>query len=238
MPVRVRKYAGLRHLIVLLTACSLFLSGCGAKLPDSGTIPSVTVAKDTLFTLEISTEEVQKKGMRVDGLTAAIKEQFRTAGGVEAANGPGPGTLAVRVDVRDIYLAGMTRKNYLTTVGATAVALTVGAVLGTVVGAAHGLMNSACFCIAPSAIAGGVLGAATGATLGYVMSEDSREAKEIWAMRAGVGMAWHGRPDTLEEVVVSTGADGVSSRTDAVPALEKALAQRIREALMSTPASP
>ena len=90
MPVRVRKYAGLRHLIVLLTACSLFLSGCGAKLPDSGTIPSVTVAKDTLFTLEISTEEVQKKGMRVDGLTAAIKEQFRTAGGVEAANGPGP----------------------------------------------------------------------------------------------------------------------------------------------------
>ena len=165
MPVRVRKYAGLRHLIVLLTACSLFLSGCGAKLPDSGTIPSVTVAKDTPFTLEISTEEVQKKGMRVDGLTAAIKEQFRTAGGVEAANGPGPGTLAVRVDVRDIYLAGMTRKNYLTTVGATAVALTVGAVLGTVVGAAHGLMNSACFCIAPSAIAGGVLGAATGATL-------------------------------------------------------------------------
>lgn len=85
---------------------------------------------------------------------------------------------------------------------------------------------------------GGVLGAATGATLDYVMSEDSREAKEIWAMRAGVGMAWHGRPDTLEEVVVSTGADGVSSRTDVVPALEKALAQRIREALMSTPASP
>ena len=87
-------------------------------------------------------------------------------------------------------------------------------------------------------LAGAVLGAATGATLGYVMSADSRETKEIWAMRAGVGMAWHDTPDTLEEVVVSTGPDGVSSRTEVVPMLEKALAQRIRAALMSTPASP
>ena len=142
------------------------------------------------------------------------------------------------MDVRDIYLAGRTSKNYLTTVGSTTVSLTVGAVLGAVVGAAHGLMNSVCFCIAPSAIAGAVLGAATGATLGYVMSADSRETKEIWAMRAGVGMAWHDTPDTLEEVVVSTGPDGVSSRTEVVPMLEKALAQRIRAALMSTPASP
>lgn len=235
----VRKCLCLRPLLALLVGCfCLFLPGCGAKLPDSGTLPSVTVPKDTSYYLEVSTEEVQKKGLPVDGLTAAIKEQLQTAGEMEAASGPGPGTLAVRVDVRDIYLAGRTSKNYLTTVGSTTVSLTVGAVLGAVVGAAHGLMNSVCFCIAPSAIAGAVLGAATGATLGYVMSADSRETKEIWAMRAGVGMAWHDTPDTLEEVVVSTGPDGVSSRTEVVPMLEKALAQRIRAALMSTPASP
>ena len=57
-------------------------------------------------------------------------------------------------------------------------------------------------------------------------------------MRAGVGMAWDEQPEKLEDVVVSTGPDGVSSRTDVVPMLEKALAQRIRAALMAAPASP
>lgn len=235
----IRKCVCLRLLLALLVGCfCLCLPGCGAKLPDSGTIPPVTVAKDTSYHLEVSTEEVRKKGMRVEGLTSAISEQLQTAGGMEAAGGPGSGTLAVRVDVRDIYLAGTTSKNYVPTVVSTTVALTVGAVVGAVVGAAHGLVNSACFCIVPSAIAGAVLGAATGATLGYVHSEDSRETKEIWAMRAGVGMTWHHTPDTLEEVVVSTGPDGVSSRTAVVPMLEKALAQRIREALKTTTDSP
>lgn len=138
MAARVRKYAGLRHLIVLLTACCLFLSGCGAKLSDSGTIPSVTIAKDTPFTLEVSTEEVQKRGMRVDGLTVAIQEQLQTAGGVEAANGPGPGTLAVCFDDH----------------GSHGCCPDGGRRAGDCGGGRHGLMNSACCCIVPSAIAG------------------------------------------------------------------------------------
>lgn len=165
MAARVRKYAGLRHLIVLLTACCLFLSGCGAKLSDSGTIPSVTIAKDTPFTLEVSTEEVQKRGMRVDGLTAAIQEQLQTAGGVEAANGPGPGTLAVCFDDH----------------GSHGCCPDGGRRAGDCGGGRPRPDELRLLLHRPERHCGGVLGAATGATLGHVMSEGSREAREIWA---------------------------------------------------------
>lgn len=234
----VRKWLCLRPLLALLVGCfCLFLTGCGAKLPDSGTLPPVTVAKNTPFHLDVSTEEVRKKGVRIEGLSPAIEKQLLTIDGMEAAGGPGPGTLSVRVEVRDISLAGTTSANHLKTAGVTLAALTVGAVAGAAVGAYYGLTNPFCFCVAPGAIAGAALGAAAGAAAGLALSLDDAEAGEIWAMRAGVGMAWDGRPETLEEIVVSTGPDGVHSRASVLPALEKALAQRIRDALMP-PASP
>lgn len=131
MPVPRRKHGCLRPLFALLAACfCLFLTGCGARLPDSGTLPTVTVAKNTPFYLEVSAEEIRKKGVRADGLTPAIKRQLLTIDGMEAARCPGPGTLAVRVEVRDISLTGTTGPNSLKAVGVTAASLTVGAVAG------------------------------------------------------------------------------------------------------------
>ena len=51
-------------------------------------------------------------------------------------------------------------------------------------------------------------------------------------------MAWDEQPDTLEEVVVSTGSKGVRTHEEAVSRLEARLAQRIGRAFTARPQSP
>lgn len=101
-----------RNAFFLLLFCCLCLAGCASKLPDSGSLESVAVRKETPFYLDVSAERVQEKGMCPDGLAAAIEKRLLTVDGMKAVDQPGPGTLVVRVDVRELYLAGMTRKNY------------------------------------------------------------------------------------------------------------------------------
>ena len=48
-------------------------------------------------------------------------------------------------------------------------------------------------------------------------------------------MAWHGTPDSLEEIVVSTGNGGASSREEATGMLEHELARRISKAIATLP---
>ncbi len=223
---------GIRLLAALLPLCiCLWLAGCGTKLPDSGSLPSVTVGEHTPFYLEVSTEDIQKKGLRTDGLAPAIEQQLLSVDGMKLADKPGPGTLAVRVDVRDIYLAGTTGKNYLKTAGTAIGSLIIGAVVGGVAGTLYSLDKAPCFTFIPGAVAGAVLGAG----LGVIIGTDVSDPKEIWAMRAGVGMAWHVTPDTLEEIVVSSGPDGVASRKDTTGILEHELARRISEAITPLP---
>ena len=103
----VRKCLCLRPLLALLVGCfCLFLPGCGAKLPDSGTLPSVTVPKDTSYYLEVSTEEVQKKGLPVDGLTAAIKEELQRKSIMRPADSADARALVVKLEVREMFRAG------------------------------------------------------------------------------------------------------------------------------------
>lgn len=150
---------------------------------------------------------------------------------MKPADKPGPGALTVRVDVRDVYQAGRTRKNYLKSAGA-AIAL---ATLGTVGGAVTGAFNAPhCSDTATSTALGDFIGAASGATSGFVYGLSLGEPKEIWAIRAGVGVAWDEQPDTLEEIVVSTGKDGAGSRKEAIPLIGRRLAERICEAIVGT----
>ncbi len=76
----------LRRLFTLPTAYfCLPPTGCGARLPDSGTLPPVTVAKNTPFYWKGSAEEVRKKGVRVDDLSPATERQRLTVDGTAAA---------------------------------------------------------------------------------------------------------------------------------------------------------
>lgn len=54
-------------------------------MPDSGTLPPVTVAKNTPFYWKGSAEEVRKKGVRVDDLSPATERQRLTVDGTAAA---------------------------------------------------------------------------------------------------------------------------------------------------------
>lgn len=219
-------------LMLFTLGCGLLLAGCGAKLPDSGSLEPVEVRKETPFYLDVSAEMVQGTGICADGLASAIEKRLLTVEGMKPADTPGPGALMVRVDVRDVYLAGKTRKNYLKSAGA-AIAL---ATLGTVGGALTGAFNAPhCTDTATSTAVGGFIGAASGATSGFVSGLSFGEPKEIWAIRAGVGMAWDEQPEKLEEIVVSSGSKGVCTHEEAVSKLEARLAQRIGKAFTARP---
>ncbi len=237
MPACVRKYACLRPFLALLTACCcLFLPGCGTKLPDSGSLPSVAVGEDTPFYLEVSTEDIQKKGLRAEGLAPAIEQQLLSVDGMKLADKPGPGTLAVRVDVREVYQAGKVRKNYLKRAGKVMAGAVVGALGGALFGATQ-VFDHCCCGDSSTFLLSTTAGALVGSVTGAALTMDDRDPGEIWAMRAGVGIAWDETPDTLEEIVVSTGTDGVSSREEAVDKLEGKLAQRINDAISVRPSS-
>lgn len=225
----------LLFLMLSTVGCGLLLAGCGPKLPDSGSLDPVEVRKETPFYLDVSAEMVQEQGICADGLAAAIEKRLLTVDGMKPADKPGPGALTVRVDVRDVYRPGRTRKNYLKSAGA-AIAL---ATLGTVGGAVTGAFSAPhCTDTATSTALGGFIGAASGATSGFVYGLSLGEPKEIWAIRAGVGVAWDEQPEKLEEIVVSTGSKGVRTHEEAVSRLEARLAQRIGRAFTARPQSP
>lgn len=214
--------------MLLAICCVVLLAGCGAKLPDSGSLKPVTVRKDTPFYLDVSADVVEEKGMCSDSLASAIEKQLLSIDGMNPADSPGPGTLVVRVDVRDLYLAGMTRKNYLTSAGAALAFATVGTVGGAVTG---GAQESGLFESSSDTVFGATIGAMIGAVSGLVYGFSRGDQKDIWAVRAGVGMAWGEKPEKLEELVVSTGTKGPDSCEEAAGYLEERLAQRIRDAV-------
>ena len=125
----------LLFLMVSTVGCGLLLAGCGPKLPDSGSLDPVEVRKETPFYLDVSAEMVQEQGICADGLAAAIEKRLLTVDGMKPADKPGPGALTVRVDVRDVYRPGRTRKNYLKSAGAAIALATLGTVGGAVTGA-------------------------------------------------------------------------------------------------------
>lgn len=217
-----------RNFVFLLLFCGLCLAGCATKLPDSGSLEPVRIGKETPFYLDVSAECVEEKGMCSDGLAAAIEKRLLTVDGMKAVDQPGPGTLVVRVDVREFYLAGMTRKNYLKSAGAALAFATVGTVGGAVTG---GAQEADLFDSSSDTILGATIGAMIGAVSGLVYGFSMGDQKDIWAVRAGVGMAWDEKPEKLKELVVSTGTRGPGSSEEAAGYLEERLAQRIRDAI-------
>ncbi len=191
-------------------------------------LSSVSVRKETPFYLDVSAERGEEMGMCSDSLASAIEKRLLTVDGMKAVDQPGPGTLVVRVDVRDLYLAGMTRKNYLKSAGAALAFATVGTVGGAIAGGAQeaGFFDTSSDTVLGATI-GGLVGAVSGLVYGFSMSNQ----KEIWAVRAGVGLAWDEQPEQLEELVVSTGTTGPDSSEEAAGYLEERLAQRIRDAI-------
>lgn len=213
MFVRMRKYVCLCLAFSLLTAGCLLLAGCGAR-PDSGSLAPVRVDADTAFYLDIT-----GSGLNAEDLKYTIMGYLQSDTGMSMADGPGPGTLVVRVDVREIFPAGVSGMDAGETLGTTA----TGVMLGTLVGSLAGGRS------------GALIGAGVGAAAGVGASALDSRTKTVWAMRAQVGMAHDKAPDKLEEIVVS--ADGVSSREEALPTLQDKLAQRISAAVSSPAAS-
>lgn len=197
----------------LLALCLILcLAGCGAR-PDSGALAPVRVDENTSFYLDVS-----GRGINAEDLKYTIMGYLQSDTGMNMADSPGPGTLVVRVDVREIFPAGSSSMDARETLGTTA----TGVLLGTLVGGLAGGRS------------GALIGAGVGAATGVGVSALDSRTKTLWAMRADVGMARDKAPDKLEEIVVS--ADGVSSREDALPTLQDKLAQRISAAVTTSSA--
>lgn len=229
MLVLLREYAGRSPIAALFVLClCLFLPGCGAKLPDSGTLPQVTVGRDMSYYLEVTGQ-----GIPTDGLAAAIRENIRRTGGLKEADSPGPGTLTVRVNVEEIFPAGPAGVGLLDGLKTTAATLLAGILAAGVFIVAASAGHAPDLGLVFPVAAGAVLG--LGAGIGISANSWS---KDVWAIRAGVGMAWDEQPEKLEEIVVSTGSKGVRTHEEAVSRLEARLAQRIGRAFTARPQSP
>lgn len=207
------------HALFALALClCLCLPGCGGKLPDSGNLGSVEADEDSALYLEVSSHD---KTMDVGALTAAIHGDMRQSTVMRFADGVAAQTLVVKVEVRDMFQAG--------TVGFSPVGWLGGTLGGGLAGLAFGALAGAY--TETSALLGAGVGMVVGLVGGgsYALAQAD---KEIWAVRAAVGMATGRTPDRLEEIVVSTGEDGAASRKEAIPAIGRRLAERIREAIL------
>lgn len=210
-----RKSPGPRLFPLLLALClCLHLAGCGASRPDGGSLTPVRVGEDTAFYLDVS-----GSGINAEDLKYTVMGYLQSDTGMSMADSPGPDTLMVRVEVREIFPAGSSSMDARETLGTTA----TGVMLGTLVGSLAGGRN------------GALIGAGVGAATGIGVSALDSRTKTLWAMRAQVGLAHGKKPDKLEEVVVS--ADGVSSREEALPTLQDKLAQRISAAVITSAAA-
>lgn len=226
MLVLLRKYAGQRPFATLFVLClCLFLPGCGAKLPDSGTLPPMTAGRGTPYYLEVTGQ-----GIPTEGLAAIIREEISRSGDLREAGSPGPGTLTVRVNVEEIFLAGPAGVGLLDGLKTTAATVLIGVLAAGVFIVAGSAGYVTDLGIVFPVAAGTLLG--LGAGVGISANSWS---KDVWAIRAGVGMAWHGTPDSLEKIVVSTGNGGASSREEATGMLEHELARRISKAITTLP---
>lgn len=210
-----RKSPGPRLFPLLLALClCLHLAGCGASRPDGGSLTPVRVGEDTAFYLDVS-----GSGINAEDLKYTVMGYLQSDTGMSMADSPGPDTLMVRVEVREIFPAGSSSMDARETLGTT----TTGILLGTLVGGLAGGRS------------GALIGAGVGAATGIGVSALDSRTKTLWAMRAQVGLAHGKKPDKLEEVVVST--DGVSSRDEALPTLQDKLAQRISAAVITSAAA-
>lgn len=216
MPNRLmRKSAVLRALSALLLCLCLCLPGCGSKLPDSGSLTSVEADEDSALYLDVSGKDVD-----AGVLTVVISGDMRQSSVMRFVDKPDARTLVVKVEVRDMFRAGTVGFSPVGWLGSTF----GGALAGLAFGALAGAYTET------SALLGAGVGMVVGLVGGgsYALAQADRE---IWAVRAAVGMATGRTPDRLEEIVVSTGEDGVASRKEAIPEIGRRLAERIREAI-------
>lgn len=187
----------------------LCLAGCGARLPDRGSLTPVRAGRDSAFRLEVS-------GRWVDtaALTAAIREGLQRKSIMRPADSADAHTLMVKVEVREMFRAGTVsseRLDWPFDGDAVRRATKAGPLIGSAIGIVEGF------------------------EAGSLYSPGGSE-RVIWAMRVAVGMAPGRTPDKLEEIVVSTGKDGAASRKEAIPLIGRHLAERICEALEPEPA--
>ena len=215
---RERKPAVPSRLLALLLVFCLCLPGCGARLPDDGSLTSVEADEDNALYLDVSGKEVD-----AGKLSAAVRQGIEHSSVMRSVDNPDEETLVVKVEVRDMFQAGTVGFSPVGWLGSTF----GGALAGLAFGALAGAVTET----------SALLGAAAGMVVGFVGGSSyalAQADREIWAVRVGVGMATGRTPDKLEEIVVSTGEDGVGSREEAIPQIGRRLAERIRE-VISTP---
>lgn len=206
-----------RLLLALLLSLCLCLPGCGARLPDDGSLTSVAADENSVLYLDVSGKDVD-----AGKLSAAIRQGIEHGSAMRFADGVEAQTLVVKVEVRDMFQSGTVGFSPVGWLGSTF----GGALAGLAFGALAGAYTET----------SALLGAGVGMVVGFVGGSSyalANAEREIWAVRAGVGMATGRTPDRLEEIVVSTGEDGVASRKEAIPEIGRRLAERIR-AVIST----
>ena len=159
-----RKSPGPRLFPLLLALClCLHLAGCGASRPDGGSLTPVRVGEDTAFYLDVS-----GSGINAEDLKYTVMGYLQSDTGMSMADSPGPDTLMVRVEVREIFPAGSSSMDARETLGTT----TTGVLLGTLVGGLAGGRS------------GALIGAGVGAATGIGVSALDSRTKTLWAMRA------------------------------------------------------
>ena len=182
-----RKSPGPRLFPLLLALClCLHLAGCGASRPDGGSLTPVRVGEDTAFYLDVS-----GSGINAEDLKYTVMGYLQSDTGMSMADSPGPDTLMVRVEVREIFPAGSSSMDARETLGTT----TTGVLLGTLVGGLAGGRS------------GALIGAGVGAGHGHRRLGPGQPDQDPLGHAGQVGLAHGKKPDKLEEVVVST--DGV-----------------------------
>ena len=213
MSHRFRWNRSLSHfLLVLLLSFCLCLPGCAAKPPDKCWLTPTGLGDDyRSFYLDVSgTSETSED--EVNALRKCLREQI-DRGRWEVVDTPDENTVMVKVEMREMFRARKgCRFNPFRWVGTAIGGGIVGCVLGGTLGARE---------VGP--VRGALLGMGVGMLGGICFAMES--CQEIWAVRAGVGIALGRPPDELEEVIINN--DLGKPRNKAMPWIAMRMAEAI-----------
>ena len=208
MPAHVFRLSGLLCLLPLCLA--LLLAGCAgtqgpdASLPD---LPPVSLSEGSSVYVAATGQDPPAAD-----LASLVSASLQSECNLRIADSPQEADAVVRLHIRDIFVAGVSRR--FAEPGAAFGRGAMGTMLGATVGSLAGGRT------------GALWGAVGGAALGLgVAAGETGGSNSIWAMKTDVAIAVGKAGPTTTEVVVH--APPARQKNDALPALEDALTRAV-----------